>query len=570
MFGYQPYASYAWGAVKLAPLAIAEFNDFIDSLDAQGVYVVELRLQKLNSTAGRGSDYAWTSKPWASSPVVIQPDPPKLLYISDLEWITEPDDPTRPNTWAYPYLSEKADIERSLPIVPGSDRRSSQQTGRIGFNNQSGELSEFIYEYSADGQLVRILYGSNRPGTRYNQLKLLSEIYGEEIVDEDGTATLSLRDASFLLDRELSNVKYTGKGGVGGDGDLAGIPYPIGFGDIFNAIPRLESREFNIFAVNRSGIEEFILLKDRGVPITVFETDAAGSWNDLALFQLTVPAGQVAFAPRIGRFCIGGTLAGDEEYRVDFKGHNLNGYVNQAGPILLEMARTLGKIQTNALDTQSYNGFKTGIISYYFNGDTSPLLSSVYSQILGPDNGVFGGLYDRRISLSQLLSPDDQNHQFELKQENIIKLTNVRNPQSVVKKFEISWDYNWGKQSVDSLAEIVDNDLRTRITRDYDVVKSNLGHVEFTHKSAQDLGVLLGYYKNKVDATTAKINMERLYGRQRKLFRLTLPRLGLKLNLGAIIKVHHSDLLSYSGHNFIIVSRRDIFSSNTVEMLIYG
>lgn len=577
MFASQPFASFAWAAVSSLPATSNDFNRLARSTDEKGLYLVEVTLQKLDANAGRGSNYPWASKAWASAPVVSSPDPPITLIFSDAEWISEPDDPNRPNNLAWPILSQKADIEKSVTITPGNtSRRSSSNFGQLGMvnaqieGNTQGILDDYIYNYSVDGQLVRVLYGPARPRTRYNQFTLIAELFGREFETDNTEAKLTLRDAAFLLDRNFSPREYTGNGGPSGDAELAGIPMPVGVGQVFNAIPRKESNEFNIFSVHYTQIETFTELRDRGIPVVVYEDDTVSSWEELSAKQATVPIGQVVFAPKIGKFCIGGTLTGDEDYRVDFKGHNLGGYEDQIGPVLLSIATDMGKVSTEFLDSPSFKGFKTGKIGYYFNGDTSPLISNVFDELLAADNGIYGGLEGRQISLAKLRAPELATAQFELEPEEIIKIENIINPQPTVSTFEITYDFNFGKQTEQSLALDVDAVLRSRITKDYQRLPFENGQVLFTHKSSADLGIIRGYYVDKSDANNAADNLDALYGVQRKLIRITTKRVGLIFNIGSIIKLNHHRLGPYNGNNFVIVSKREVYSDNRVEIICYG
>lgn len=263
---YQPLVGYVG-----IPSPYTDVVDPDDSLVApDGTFVSELILSRPNLIAGLlpfivveieaarptvAVDYSlgWGAAPYgALSMEASLLEETITLRVSDLGYRTE-----SPVSVYEPLLAGGMTIDARVPLSPAQDGIVFG-FGTVSLINEGSRYNGLMSAWNIDGRTVTIKYGvktwDDTTGIFLDPVSddlitLFTGVAGGWVLSEF-LLTITLRDASYWMDRPLQRSAYAGTGTYEGDAELAGTPKPKTRGKAFNVPLTLIDRDNLIYQYN--------------------------------------------------------------------------------------------------------------------------------------------------------------------------------------------------------------------------------------------------------------------------------------------------------------------------------
>jgi hypothetical protein len=197
--------------------------------------------------------YGWGAAPWGDiSLEAMAADETITIRASDLGYHTE-----SPVSVYAPLLAAGLTIDARVPLSPAQDG-IVYGFGTISLINDGHQYDGLMAQWNIDGRTVRVKYGVKTwDDTRGicvdpvsdDLITLFTGVAGSWVLSEF-LLTITLRDASYWMDRPLQRSVYAGTGTYEGDAELAGTPKPKTRGKAFNVPLTLIDRDNLIYQYN--------------------------------------------------------------------------------------------------------------------------------------------------------------------------------------------------------------------------------------------------------------------------------------------------------------------------------
>lgn len=282
----------------------------------QPFFVVEIEASRPG--AAEDAAYGWGSAPWGDiSLEATAAEETITIRASDLGYHTE-----SPVSVYAPLLAAGLTIDARVPLSPAQDGIVFGY-GTISLINDGHQYDGLMALWNIDGRTVTIKYGVKTwDDTRGifldpvsdDLITLFTGVAGSWVLSEF-LLTITLRDASYWMDRPLQRNAYAGTGTYEGDAELAGTLKPKTRGKAFNVPLTLIDRDNLIYQYNDGPGTVVALYEGAALTIT-FQADTtdlytgtttSGSYrtdNSRGLIQLGLePADNAALtATVIGHF----------------------------------------------------------------------------------------------------------------------------------------------------------------------------------------------------------------------------------------------------------------------------
>src|SRR5262249_33666431 len=120
------------------------------------------------------------------------------------------------------------------------------------------------------------------------------------------------------------------------------------------------------------------------------------------------------------------------------------------------------------------------------------------------------------------------------------------------------------------LAGAVSAARRAFVAEPFRLAEDSSTSIRTDHPFAQDPEPVQAYFADEADAQAEATRRLALYGSARALYRLTLPRRALQLNLGEVIATTYPRWDLGTGRLMTVVEMTDDGSKNSVEVVAYG
>lgn len=217
----------------------------------QPFFVVEIEASRPGA-AGTPA-YGWGSAPWGDiSLEAMAAEETITIRASDLGYHTE-----SPVSVYAPLLAAGLTIDARVPLSPAQDGIVFGY-GTISLINDGHQYDGLMALWNIDGRTVRVKYGVKTwDDTRGifldpvsdDLITLFTGVAGSWVLSEF-LLTITLRDASYWMDRPLQRNAYAGTGTYEGDPELAGTLKPKTRGKAFNVPLTLIDRDNLIYQYN--------------------------------------------------------------------------------------------------------------------------------------------------------------------------------------------------------------------------------------------------------------------------------------------------------------------------------
>lgn len=217
----------------------------------QPFFVVEIEASRPGAVEDPA--YGWGSVPWGDiSLEAMAAEETITIRASDLGYHTE-----SPVSVYAPLLAAGLTIDARVPLSPAQDGIVFGY-GTISLINDGHQYDGLMALWNIDGRTVRIKYGVKTwDDTRGifldpvsdDLITLFTGVAGSWVLSEF-LLTITLRDASYWMDRPLQRNAYAGTGTYEGDAELAGTLKPKTRGKAFNVPLTLIDRDNLIYQYN--------------------------------------------------------------------------------------------------------------------------------------------------------------------------------------------------------------------------------------------------------------------------------------------------------------------------------
>ena len=493
-----------------------------------------------------------------------------IIYVGTSEYVTSSTD-TPPNTPFLGRLRVPSEFRRS--ILGSSIESFSTGDGQLIVDNRDALYDFLIEQYAVDGRDVEIRVG--RKTDAYAQHYVLFKGTAADWNIDEASVQVLLRDNSFKLQVPAQSTLYAGTGGAEGGDDLAQKRKPRCFGYVRNVRPPLVVPSLLIYQVNDGEISDVPAVYDRGATLN-FGTDRT-NYADMAAHA---PAsGEFDTCLAEGLFRLGASPGGTVTADVDGDARSSE-FVYTAGKII----RRLIALETEIVDPDEiYEPSFTAIdtaqgseIGFWLGTDDALSVADVMAQIMGSVGGWAGFRRDGKLALEIFLAPGstadqsfDETEIFEIKRE---PLPSTLTPPPW--RFRVAYERAWHQQT--DLAGTVPAAHRAFVADPYRLAEDSSASILSDHPLGQDPDPIEAYFRDEADAENEAQRLLALYGTTRSLYRLTLPRRALILDIGETIDVEFPRWDLSVGKKMRVVEITENLTApsegaiDTVEVVAYG
>lgn len=548
-------------AVSAAP-DYAMPADILADERAEFVYVAEI--YPYNLAAGAGEE-AIAAFPIAGDPIADDAGSVGLFFATQ-EWATAPTD--------YPAnqpfdgrLREPLSFVRSLL---GSSRFGSLARGRgsLSIDNADGAYDAYVTGYALAGRRVVVRVGR------------VTDAYADFVTLFDGTARdwrfniagieIELRDAGFKLDVPAQPNSYAGTGGIEGGDDLAGKRRPLALGFVEHAELTLVDPANLIYQVHDGAIATDLAILDQGVALTYGTNDQA---SYAALEAYSVAAGEFELWPAGGFVKLGSLPAGV----VTFQSAEGDGLA-LTGAIVRDLIAATTLLDPQELVASSFAALDAAqaadvgiFIAPSDNADAGEIIEDLLAGI-----GAFGA-FDRhgRFFVDRIVEPAGSPVDV-FDGTDIVELDRDPLPAGLAPppwRTRVAYKRNYQVLDGELAAAVAAAD-RAYFAEHYLLGIGSDPAVLTAFPLAQDSEPVEAFFAAAADAEAEAARLQVLYGTLRSLWRLTLPRRALLLELGDLISIKHPRFGLSAGRSVLVLEVAPEINAggraDLVEVVAYG
>lgn len=540
------------------------FVQLVQRPDGNGQYLVEITAYK-GGEARSGGLATLAEIPLATIPKGGGVDIGQVTFTyADRDWIGDPDDASKPNAYYEGRVSVPLVMERNMPLLPEEERRVQRQFGMIEIANGDGALDTILQSHAVDGRRVRVLFGPL--GGAYSSFGVIADVLGTGWDGDSLRVRLGLRDQSYSLDLPLQTNLYDGDGGAEGTSEIEGKPKPLLFGRCRNVTPVLIDPTNLIYQVHDGAIEAIDDVFDRGAALTDSAVDVA---SYAALVSESVASGEFATALAVGMFKIGAVPTG--LLTCDVRGDADPDYANTLDVIALRILQDRAGLSGTFINTATFAGAAAiaGELGIYISQNETPTTSQVMSALMAATGGWWGAGRDGRIRAGRLTKPEDRSANLYLDEFSIIALAPEDAPVPRWRQ-RVAYQRNWTEQRGEDLAATVTAARRQFLTEQIRSVSAADVAIRTRHLQAVDPDPLPTLYESSTDAQTLADYLLALHSPDRKIYRVTVKRLGYLIDLGSIVRVTYPRFGLSNGKNFSVIGIREDADRDATLLRLWG
>lgn len=455
-------------------------------------------------------------------------------------------------------------MERQMPLLPEEPRRVQRQFGEIEIANGDGQLDDVVQSYAVDGRRVVVKFGPYLGP--YGDFATIADVVGTFWEADDLTVRLQLRDRSYNLDLPLQASLYAGSGGAEGTAEIEGKPKPLLYGRCRNVAPVMVDPANLILQVHDGAIEAIDDVFDRGAALTDSTDDAA---DYTALVALSVSAGAFATCRAEGLIKLGSSP--DGLVTADVRGDATPGYADTLDVIALRLIEDRAGLDPVFINRSTFAGAAAiaGELGIYISQNETPTTAEALSVLLAAVGGWWGAARDGRIRAGRLVDPSGRTPTLYLDQYSVLALEPEGAPVPRWRQ-RCSYQRNWTVQRGEDLAASVTDARRQFLTEGVRAVTAADAVVRNRHLQALDPDPLPTLYEQSADAQTLADYLLGLHSPDRRIFTVTVKRLGYLLDLQSIVRLTWPRLGLQNGRNFAVIGIREDADRDETILRLFG
>ena len=456
------------------------------------------------------------------------------FLFSTRPWTGSPEDPTRANQRAIPRIISAGRISRTAPMDSSVTKRGQRTIGDARIANPDGALDYILTNYTMQGGEIKAWLGE--PGDTSDQWALLYQATVEDAEASRQEIIVSISTIQDQLKRSLQTRRYTGGGGISGDGNVSGRLRPTCWGECFGIDPVLISEADRIYQIHDSSIQAVDAVYEGGLPY-----DFTADYPDYTALSLaTLDIGEYATCLAYGLIRIGTTLEGlVYPLRVSAKGDNTsNGYVSSTGDILYRLARNRAFLTADQVDVNSFQGLPRGRVGYYTNGAQDVSIESVFDALLGGVVATYGVGRLAELQVSRMIPADMQLTDVTVNKDQIFDSRVEALPYEPRLRQPYYYSPTFAPVDPDQLSPLADSSLADRLQEGFQEGEyfqaSTAAIVPLQHPH------LVTYFVDDLNAQGVAKDALQFSARNIVPLRSDIGRIGLLVDIGGVIAIDES------------------------------
>lgn len=502
MFGSDPFGSVPFGA---SGSTVFDYDAMLSESRTRLVYTVELDV--------------WN----------IATDTLETLYLGSAEWATSPTD-IPASTPFDGRLQTVLSFSRSI-IGDRIGINFTSGDGTISWANSDGAYDTYVDGYAVDRREVIVRVG-RKTDAFANHLAIFTGVAVDWAADQD-TVTLTVRDKGDLLNVPAQPNVYAGTGGAEGGADLTGKRKPLLFGIATGVEPPLLDSALLIYQVN-DGSTFTIGTLDRGVQLA-FGVDYV---DYAALAGASIGTGDYATCLAAGLFRLGAAPDGILLASCARSGAPFDGTAEAIRALLAHTSALPDEdVDVGSLDKIAVD--RPELIMHYIGPSEAVSISDAVAKMMVTLGGWAGFNRAGQLTVGEFNAPaGDAVATFKRDEGDILDLRWEKLPSGI-------WPPPWRwrvaclpiETTFTDFAGAVDEAIKSYYAQPYRLVSAEDAGVLADHLGAQDPAPVEARYLFEADAQAEADRLLALYSAGYHLYRMTLTRRALTLDIGDAIHI---------------------------------
>jgi hypothetical protein len=458
-----------------------------------------------------------------------------LIYVSNVAgYATLPTDSL--SSQPFDGRLEKLTFQRS--ILQSDIGQFTTGAGQLVINNIDASYDFLPLSYAIDGRPITVRVG--RRDASYDKTFTVARVTAKDWDINTDNITVDLVDFSYKLEVPLQTNVYGGTGAADGGSDLSGKRKPLVFGNAMNISPVLLVPSLLIYQCHDGSMQSIDAVYDRGAALTA-GTDYA---TYALLAAASVTAGTYATAKAVGMFKLGSTPAGT--VTADVKGENTSSYITTTADIVRwALDNRTALADPGDIDTASFtalNSLQPAPIDVFIGPDDNLTVAAFIQNIMGGIGGWGGhkldGTFEVRIFQAPSGTPLASYTRDDMLSPDIKRQPLPTAYQPPPWRWRVPYQRCWTVQTTD-LAGSVTAARRSFLAADSRLAEADSPSIQADHPFAQDRNPIVAYFSNQADAQAEATRRINLFKTTRAIYRMLVPRRGLRRDIGDVIMVTH-------------------------------
>jgi hypothetical protein len=539
-WGVGIWGTVPWGVAGLTVAGSGETAQALANSRAQVCHLVEIEVGTGAAVAVEtlGWPALWGVSPWGTGAVLGTPAAgTATLRFSDIGWVRPFDDELPFDVTYPPRLAVPARFERSFAVRPWTAGAAPASYGYLELANADGRL-DGLAGTPAEGRRVTLMTGRARPvasDARFTASQDLTRVFtvraGSWTVGRS-SVRLELTSRAPSLAGPANPTRYAGTGGAEGGAELAGLPKPLTYGQVFNARAVLVTPANNEYQTHDGAVRAYDAVRVQGVA-QIFDADYADRASLLAA-QPGLSVGEYATCLAEGRFVLATTPSGEVTF--DGRGETqvggtATGYVSSVPTILGRFLA--GRQGVTDYSASGFAQLNPGTAGVYLGAEDRTALQLVAELIAGV-GGVPGETAEGLLTAYTLKDPAAQPVAFRVLARDVLAVRALPLPAPPA-TVEVSYRRNFTPQP-SGLAGSVSTADREDYARPFRVVRAASG-AGALNAAALEIARLDSPLADSGDAQTVANAQAALHTNARRLWQVSLGRGALGIGLGDTLEL---------------------------------
>lgn len=472
-----------------------------------------------------------------------------------------------------PFRGVLEDYSFSRDIIRDEIGRFTTGSGSLTIKNDDGYYDFLARDYTVEARPIALRL-ADREGS-YDKAFPFALVTASGWNIDSESIRCDLVDYSYKLQVPMQPNLYGGTGGADGGADLEGKRKPLVFGPAREIGPPLVEPGLLIYQVNDGPVQDVVGVRDRGVPLT----KGADYASYAALAVASIPSGSYARCTALGFFRLNSSPSG--QVTADVQGDSRDGYVTTHADVVRWAVRNRTALRDpQDLDVASFarvNAQQPATVDYWLSPDDSLTVADFIANLMAGIGGWGGHRRDATFEVRIFSAPSGAPVQSFARRDMLggdIKREPLPSAyQPMPSRWRIECERCWTVQT--DLAGSVGAAHKAFVAEAYRVGEASSGAIKVDHPFAQDRDPTPAFFSYRADADAEVLRRLTIFRTQRAIYRMTLPKRALKLDLGDVIEVSHDRFDLTLGRPMVVVDLKDAVSIGSdlvasVEVAAYG
>ncbi len=437
------------------------------------------------------------------------------LFSSNL-WVARPDEPGPRNRSAYCRLTEPLSVTVTAPITPDTANRSLQVNANSILKNDQGEL-----DWLASGTTIDGLNATIRNGRRrgyWNDFAIRFRGLGQAARGGSGEVRIDYDLSTKAARTAVTSSVYDGRGGFGGDPQLAGVVRDLALGEPFNISPRLVSIPHQVYQFSTGRSQAVTGVYEAMIPL--IPTQDYPDFN--SLIEADIPPGHYATCLAHSAFRLSAVPVGTITCSV-------RGFVTPAGNYLSTVSQWINYMLLSRLGL-ALSEIDNGAIGFlppyacgWHTGGDVVTVQQLFDDICASVNGFHGINRFGRYTVKRVFAPETYVSApplripgLTLQEEQLDEF--VRSEQAVLVR------QNWTILSQDQVSDLAPADLAARAQQEGETYTAPNGRAVAEYPTSEPGAVIRSVFTTQAGAQVGTDVID-LLGIERDTFRGEVSRM---------------------------------------------